>query len=366
MNATFLGGLTFVLVFAGIILVHELGHFISARLFGIEVEEFGFGIPPRIVKLFRWKGTDFTLNWIPLGGFNKFKGEDDPNMVGGLAAVNPWKRIVVLAAGAGMNLLTAVVCYTIYFSQIGIPDLKATAIAAVEAGSPAEQAGLQAGDIVTRAAGIEISTYQQLLEITYQHLDEPLALDILRDGQPMQLAVTPRSDPPEGQGPMGIAIGNPLYPASSWFATVPPSLSAVGRDISSLLALPGRLIAGTVSPEEAQMVGPRTIWNLFQQAVSRDLQSRQPDAGEAAAQPSNYTLIIIMSLTITVGMFNLVPIPALDGGRIFMALTEIVIRRRIPAKYQMAINGFGFMVLVALLGIFYIKDLISPVVINLP
>jgi regulator of sigma E protease len=366
MNTSILGGLTFVLVFAGIILVHELGHFVAARLFGIEVEEFGFGFPPRIVKLFRWRGTDFTLNWIPLGGFNKIKGEDDPNSLGGLAAANPWKRIVVLAAGAAMNLLTAVVGYTIYFSQIGIPDLKAAAVGAVDAGSPADQAGLRAGDIIVSAAGTQITSYDQVLTITRQHLDQPLVLEILRSGQSLEVTVTPRSNPPEGQGPMGIMIGNPLYPASSWFATVPPSLSAVGRDITSLLALPGRLIAGTATPQEAQVAGPRTIWNLFQESVSRDVQSRQPAASGTGAQPTNYTLSIIIMLAISVGVINLMPIPALDGGRIFMALTEIILRKRIPTKYQMAINGIGFMVLLALLGTFYIKDLINPIVINLP
>src|SRR5512147_807942 len=122
MNTTFLGGITFVLVFAGIILLHELGHFVTARWFGIEVEEFGFGFPPRIVKLFNWKGTDFTLNWIPLGGFNKLKGENDPGLADGLAAASPLRRIPVLLAGAAMNLLTAVVVYTFFFAQVGIPD----------------------------------------------------------------------------------------------------------------------------------------------------------------------------------------------------------------------------------------------------
>jgi membrane-associated protease RseP (regulator of RpoE activity) len=165
---------------------------------------------------------------------------------------------------------------------------------------------------------------------------------------------------------MGVSVGNPIHPATSWFATVPPSLSAVGHSITDLLSLPGRLIGGTVSPQEAQVAGPRSLWNLFQQSVSRDVQSRQPEAGGVPAQPTNYTLIIIISLTITVGVINLLPIPALDGGRIFMALTEIVLRRRIPTKYQMAINGIGFMVLLVLLSTFYIKDLIHPVVINLP
>jgi regulator of sigma E protease len=166
---------------------------------------------------------------------------------------------------------------------------------------------------------------------------------------------------------MGISVTTPVKPVTSWFQTLPISFTAVGQDISNLLSLPGRLIAGTLSPQEAQMGGPRTIWNLFQQSVARDISSRQEAASsETAANPTNYTLLIIISLTVTVGVANLLPIPALDGGRIFMSLIEIVARRRIPAQYQMAINGVSYIILLLLLSFFYIKDIINPVVITLP
>jgi regulator of sigma E protease len=367
MNTTLLGGITFVLVFAGIILLHELGHFVVARLLHIEVEEFGIGFPPRLVKLFSWKGTDFTLNWIPLGGFNKIKGEDDPTIPGGMAAANPWKRLPVLLAGAAMNLLTAVLVYTIFFSQIGIPDRHAVVIGAVASGSPAELAGLKTGDLVVTAGGQPIDSTDRLIKVTFTSLDKPVQLVIHRADQVLDITLTPRSNPPAGEGPMGISIGNPIYPAKSWFETIPTSFSAVGGDISSLLSLPGRIIAGTVSSQEAQIGGPRSIWNLFQQSVARDVASRQPvSGGSQPAAPTNYTLMVIISLTLTVGVINLLPIPALDGWRIFMSLTEIILNRRIPAKYQAAINGIGFMVLLVLLGFFYIKDIISPINFTLP
>jgi len=450
MNTNFLGGLVFVVVFAGIILLHEIGHFSVARLFKIDVEEFGFGLPPRIWRMWRGKGwilvgkdrlvlprnfdlpfdhktslhrpvnvdavdmrgrltvraidlaaledgqfrpdasterqtlpngnlrltgilneahpgTEFTLNWIPLGGFNKFPGEDNPDLPGGLASANPWKRIAVLFGGAVMNLLTAVIVYSVLFSQWGIPS-RQTAIASVNEGSPAQLAGLQADDIVSYAAGVEIHSNSELIETTYANLGVPMDLVILRDGEEMTITVTPRAEPPEGEGPMGVTLKDSFVPAKTWFHTLPASVNAVGQDISNLLSLPGRLIAGTLSPQEAQMGGPRTIWNLFQQSVSRDVASRQVDetTGEETSTPTNYTLLIIISLTVTVGVANLLPIPALDGGRIFMALIEIVSRRRIPAKYQMAINGVSYIILLLLLGFFYIKDIINPVAITLP
>jgi len=366
MNTSLLGGITFVVVFAGIILIHELGHFIVSRLVGIEVEEFGIGFPPRAVKLFRWKGTDFTLNWIPLGGFNKIKGEDDPNIPGGMAAANPWKRILVLLAGVTMNLLTAVLVYTILFSQVGIPDKNSAVVSVVESGSPAEIAGLKVNDIVVTAGGIPVTNYNQLITITRNYLGKPLGLSILRNGQPLNITVTPRTVYPPDQGPMGIAVGQKLRPAKSWFATIPISFSAAGSDIQNLLSLPGRIIAGTVSSQEAQIGGPRSIWNLFQQSVARDVSSRQPAPSGQSSIPTNYTLLVIISLTITVGVANLLPIPALDGWRIFTTLVEIVLRRPIPAKYQAAINSIGFLVLLILLGFFYIKDLINPITFTLP
>lgn len=367
MNTTILGGVVFVLVFAGIILLHELGHFVVARLLHIEVEEFGIGFPPRIVKLFNWKGTDFTLNWIPLGGFNKIKGEDDPNVTGGMAAASPWKRIPVLLAGAGMNLLTAVFVYTILFSQVGIPDQHTVTIVSVSPNSPAEQVGLKIGDLVVSAGGQLVKSTKQLIDITYTSLNKPLKLVVQRSGYVLDITITPRTNPPAGEGPMGISIGNPINPSKSWFNTIPISFTAVGSDINNLLSLPGRIIAGTVSPQEAQIGGPRSIWNLFQQSVARDVASRQPESGSSQATiPTNYTLMVIISLTLTVGVINLLPIPALDGWRLFMSVTEIIIRRRIPAKYQAAINGIGFMVLLVLLSFFYIKDFINPVNITLP
>lgn len=266
-----------------------------------------------------------------------------------------------------MNLLTGVLVYTLFFSQIGIPDTKTTVIASVNSPSPAQQAGLQAGDVVLAAGGENITNYNQLISITHTYLDRPMPLVILRSGKTLEITVTPRSVYPSDQGPMGISIGEPFVPARTWFETVPVAFSATWQDITSLLSLPGRIIAGTISPQAAQIGGPRSVWNLFQQAVSRDVTSRQTTStGATAARPTNYTLLIIISLTITVAVANLLPIPALDGGRIFMTLIEIVMRRPIPAKYQVMINGIGFIILITLLGFFYIKDIIFPVNITLP
>jgi regulator of sigma E protease len=463
MNTTFIGGVIFVLVFAGIILIHELGHFFAGRLLHIEVEEFGIFIPPRLLRLWRNKGslvigkqrlviprntdlpfdhktavprvvdatadevdgklvlrsikfaatedgqpvppppaapekgqpaqaekeqpvikgspkleketgavrlsgpltavspgTEFTLNWIPLGGFNRFKGEEDPGVPGGMAAASPLKRILVLVAGAAMNLLTAVIVFMALFSQTGVPDPVRTAIVQVLPGAPAEAAGFQSGDILLSVAGENVQSTDQAIAIINAHPGQEITITVQRGGQTIAIAVTPQATESDGLGRIGVALGVPYRPAKSIWETIPLSFSSTVGFVEQLLAVPGQLIAGTLTPEEAQLSGPRTIFNLFQQAVARDTATSQ------TAAPSYYTLWLIISLTISVGVFNLLPIPALDGGRIFMALIEIVFRRRIPAKYQLAINGIGFMILFTLLGVFYIKDIISPVIITLP
>src|SRR4030066_1098752 len=113
----------FVIALAMMIFLHEFGHFIACKLLKIEVEEFGFGLPPRAVKLFELGGTKFTLNWLPFGGFVRPKGENDPTIAGGMAAASPWKRIAVLLAGPNMNLLTAGILFIAISSVIGfLPD----------------------------------------------------------------------------------------------------------------------------------------------------------------------------------------------------------------------------------------------------
>src|SRR5512143_1564592 len=125
MNETLLTWIVFIFAFGFMVLIHEFGHFIAARLCGIEVDEFGIGLPtPGALTLFTWQGTRFTLNWLPLGGFVRPKGENDPSVEGGLAAASPWKRLIVLFAGPFMNLLLAVLIYSVIFIRVGVPDTK--------------------------------------------------------------------------------------------------------------------------------------------------------------------------------------------------------------------------------------------------
>jgi regulator of sigma E protease len=445
MNTGLFGGIVFVLVFTGMVLVHELGHFLAARLLKIDIEEFGIGFPPRLLRFWRSKGwlvignrrvvippntdlpfdslqapgrvaeaeatdtgktlllrsiklaatedgvadsapyvreqadrtvilhgtikeihegTQWTINWLPLGGFVRPKGEDDPSIRGGLAAAAPWKRLIVLLAGVTMNLLTAVVAYAILFSNVGAPQFNKVAIMGLEPGGPAEQAGLQVGDVILSVAGQKVTSTTQLITITHQHLGQPVEVVFERAGEQQSITVTPRTQWPENSGPMGVIIGIPSIQPKSWVAALPFSFQAVAKDMSNLLSLPGRWISGQARPEEVQIGGPRSIWNLFQAAVASDLQSRQVQ--DESTQPTYYTLAAIIALSVSLGTFNLLPIPALDGGRIFFLLPELLFRRPLPARFQMTANGIAFILLVTLLIFFYVRDFINPMTFNLP
>jgi regulator of sigma E protease len=222
MSISLLAGLIFVAVFAGVVLTHEFGHFLVGRLFKVEIDEFGVGLPPRMLTLFHWQGTAFTLNWLPLGGFNRFKGENDPNVAGGLAASSPWVRLAVLLAGPSMNLVAGVLVYSLLFTQIGLPDFNSVKIYDVTPNSPAEQAGLKANDIILSAAGQPINNDTQLRSLIQAHLDQPLQLTVQRGDQTLQFSAVPLSSRSATEGALGILPGAPFVPAKSWFASRGP------------------------------------------------------------------------------------------------------------------------------------------------
>ena len=362
MNAGYLAGLIFVAVFAGVVLIHELGHFFMGRLFKVEIEEFGIGLPPRMLTLFHWKETAFSLNWLPLGGFNRFKGENDPNVPGGLAAANPWVRLAVLLAGASMNIAAGVLVYSILFTQIGIPDFSSVKLYEVTPGSPAELAGLKADDIVLNAGSEQITNDEQLRSIIRSNLDQPLQLTVQRGSQVLKITATPSSKRTAEEGALGFLPGYASNPAGSWFATLPYSINVTFSQAYHILSFPAQLIRGSISPEDCRFIGLKGIYDFFRQAVSRDVESRVPvtAAPTTPIEPTHFTLNLVAILTITLGVFNLLPFPALDGGRILFVIPEIVLRRRVPPGLENTVHAAGMMILLAFMLYVNVMDFVNP------
>lgn len=360
----------FLFALGGMIFVHELGHFIAARWAGIEVEEFGLGLPSyKIATLFKWQGTEFTIHALLLGGFIRPKGENDPNVPGGLASANPWKRLVVLFAGPLMNLITAVVVFSFLIGSQGVPVPGSVKIDSIAKNSPAEQANIQTGDILISINGEKVTDIQPAIVIIKANLDQPVEMVFDRNGEQVTLTATPLSSRKASEGALGIGLSYPTRPATI-VESISGGFKVTGIQAATIAYLPVALIRGAIAPEEARFVGFKGIFDMFDVAVEEDVSTRQEVAATPAAstntQPTNWTLNLIGVLSISLGVMNLFPIPALDGGRILFTLPEILFRKRIPANWENAVNGVAMLLLIGLMLFVNVMDFVNPAQIPTP
>lgn len=344
--------LQFVGVLATLIILHELGHFLACRIFGVEVEEFGIGFPPRLVKLFEAGGTEYTLNWLPLGGFVRPKGENDPDVEGGLAAANPWVRIGVLIAGPLMNLLAAVLIYAVIFGQLGVPETGTVKILEVAPASPAQEAGLRAGDVIEEVNQVPIDSSTKLREEIYSRLGQEIKVVVQRDGSEHTYSLIPRQNPPEGEGAIGIVMTNPIRDIGVLEA-LPRGVATTVRHSITVLSLPANLIGGGSAEDVGRPVGYKGMYDVYQGATEQEL---VPGTSSLVN-----VLFFVAAITVSLGVLNMFPIPALDGGRILLILPEIVLQRRVSQQVKNVVNAIGFISLILLLIYINILDFTSPV-----
>lgn len=354
-NFTFLWAIAgFLIVLTPIVLVHELGHFWAAKLVKIRIEEFGFGLPPRMFTIAERNGTKYTLNWIPVGGFVRPAGEDDPNVPGGLASASKRARIFVLAAGSGANFIFALFLFWLAL-LLGPP---AVAISDVKPDSPAMTAGLQSGDIILEANGVEIDNTGVLVGEIYDNLGQEIQLLVLRDGAEVILPVTPRAEgefDPSVDGPIGIGLAmaeNGFRISRGPLEAVGESFSFLGEYVTLYARLPGMLINGEISAEEARPVSIVGISQIAGQAAETSATSRNPYA----------ILSIAAFISIALGLTNLLPIPALDGGRIMFVLVEAVRGRRIEPEREGMVHVIGMLVLLGLMALMIVQDIVNPII----
>lgn len=352
----------FILALGVLAFFHELGHYLTARLFNIEVEEFGLGFPlPGVpsLKLFTFKGTLFTLNWIPFGAFVRPKGENDPAIAGGLAAAKPFPRILVLIGGPLMNLLIGILLFSLVFVQTGSPDVQRVSLSSIAAESPAAQVGLSAGDIILEVNGQKIDSMERLSSIVQDNLGKEVTLLVDRNGQQQEFKLTPRKDPPPNEGSMGIIMSNPVIKIN-WFEAVPLAFETTYEQAKQLVLLPGKLIAGQIDPAQARVVGPKGMYDIYSQVRDMDQQAESGQEGTTAT-PHVFTLSLVAIISVALGLTNLLPLPALDGGRILFVLPELLIRKRVPAQFENMVHFIGFAALILFIFVVTIQDIINPV-----
>ncbi|WP_420644442.1 M50 family metallopeptidase [Candidatus Leptofilum sp.] len=354
MSSSFLwsiGG--FFVVLTPIILVHELGHFFAARLSNIRIEEFGFGFPPRAAKLAERNGTVYSLNWIPLGGFVRPAGEDDPTVEGGLASASKRARLFVLFAGAGANFLMAFVVFWIAF-MIGMP---AVAVSAVTPGTPAEVAGFQAEDIFLEVDGVSAESSGVIADIMRSKAGEPVEVLVARGEGTALLTVIPRTvgeydsleEGPIGVGLMAAPDGRRISRGPG--ESLVESAASMWEIVYLTVSVPSMLINGEISPSEARPVSVVGISQIAGQAA------------EVSVTNSNLFPILNMVafISVALGFTNLLPIPALDGGRILFVLIEAVRGRRIEPEREGMVHIVGMLVLLGLMALLIVQDIVNPV-----
>ena len=323
--------LAFVVIFSIVVFVHELGHFVVAKLAGVRVDEFGFGYPPRLFRLFKRGDTEYTLNAIPIGGFVKVAGDDKPDDPRSMARRSPWVRLAFLLAGPAMNLALAALLFAVTF-MMGVPA-PGVGILEVEAGSPAAQAGLRVGDIIVGVDGQRVVMPSDLQALIEERLGREVALTVRRGGQELaQPLRVPRAQHAPDQGAMGVRIGVPEERVSY------PLFSALGLGLQqalvSVVAIIGGLIAMVRGAVPADLAGPIGIAQMTGQVARSGL-----------TQLVEWTAFLSVNLFI----INLLPIPALDGGRlVFVGLELLRGGRRVDPQKEGLVHFVGIVLLLTL------------------
>jgi regulator of sigma E protease len=346
----------FILVLTPIILIHELGHFIAARLSGIRVDEFGLGFPPRAVKLFKRGDTLYSLNWIPIGGFVRPAGEDDPTMPGGLAGASKRARLFTLSAGAGANFIFALIIFWIAF-MIGPPEYE-IAIPEVRPGSPAMSAGILVGDVIMEMNGRAVDGSNVIIEEITATPGEPVKMVVRRNGEEITVLVTPRLPgeyDPALEGPTGIRLES-VRTGENASAGPMESLRMAGQTMFDViwgtLRAPLMLIRGEITPSEAR---PVSVVGLSQLAGRA--------AEETATQRDWFPILWFAAvISVALGFTNLLPIPALDGGRITFVIVEAIRGRRIEPEREGMVHLVGMLVLLGLMVLIIIQDIVNPII----
>jgi regulator of sigma E protease len=314
-----------------------------------------FGLPVSVVEQLE-RGTEYTINLIPFGGYVRMLGEEDPSAPGSFASKSKRVRVAVLMAGAGMNILLAIVVFTAAF-MLGAPEPVATdnvMISAVATGSPADQVDLRIGDIVVSLNGTPVKSPEELIALTKEHLGQEVTLAIKRGSDIVEVTLAPRVNPPEGEGAIGIGITSTVSKITLKYYSFGEALWSGLKETFSIIGLtvsvPILLLRGLIPAELVRPIGPPGIYQQTASAVQASVQTGW------WFPILNLVGLISTALAIT----NLLPLPALDGGRIFFIFVEAIRGRRVDPAREGFIHLIGLAILMVLMLVVSYYDIIRP------
>lgn len=357
-----------------LVVIHEFGHFLAAKAFGIKVLEFGVGFPPKAKTLFTKGETEYTLNWLPIGGFVRLLGEEDPSDPRSLAAAPRWQRLTVMGAGVMMNFVLAILLLSIGFMIPRERPLSQAQIYEVAPGSPAANAevtgdmrdgtapmqGIQPGDIVIEVEGRSVQNTSEMVYANRLNLGETQTWTIIRGGSTLTAEVYARWKPPDGQGPTGVRIGAPTacsydenfepvncqlkYPQTEnqwywpWTALAKGTQSLVDTMVLTVNEIRVRIGGGGGASiggeDQPAFTGPVGIADTTGTIID-----------EAGWRP---LIEFAALLSLNLAIFNALPIPMLDGGRMLFVVIEILRGgRRIAPEKEALVHFAGFAIMMA-------------------
>lgn len=344
--------ITFFIVLSVLVLIHELGHFTAAKLFGVKVLEFGFGLPPRIFGIKKGE-TIYSINALPIGGFVRLFGEEGEDVTAksdlsrAFFKKPPFQKLIIILAGVIMNFTLAVFIISYIFTQgVYVPGNKVY-IASVLKNSPAQNAGILKEDRIVEIGNVKINSSADLISSAKKFAGQSVQIKIERGEQKkeMKFNVVPRKNPPKGEGALGVSVTDLEFKKYSVFQA--PFYGTIESMKLSYLTLRGvidifvRLIRFSEVPKE--VAGPVGIARLVGQAV---------DYGFMAV------LQLMGLLSLNLAVINVLPFPALDGGRLVFVLIEMVTGKRVNPKFESLVNTIGFAILIGLIVLITRNDIL--------
>jgi len=370
--------IVFIIVLGIIVLFHEFGHFITARKSGMGVYEFGFGFPPRAIGWYKdpetkkWVSVGrkferdqapaiiWSINWLPIGGFVSIKGEEgSDDSSDSFMAQKYWKKCMVTVAGVVMNIVLAVLLLGVGY-MIGLPQMingvsdsatienQRLEIVQVIKGTPAEEAEIKNGDSIIKIGDIENPSLVVMQEYVNSHKEEEINLVLKRNGESLEKKITPMIYEDTGKGGIGVGLaelGTVSYP---WYLAFYYGAIATGFYLKAIIVTFGMLIyglfTGTAGTMAGAVAGPVGI------AVM---------TGDVARLGISYLLQFTALLSLNLAVLNILPIPALDGGRlVFLTIGKIFGKQR-GLKYEQVAHTLGFLLLMGLVVIITLKDILG-------